>query len=127
MPDARVLIVDDEEELLETLIERLEIRGFSARGVRTGAEALEQVRQTPPDLVILDVKLKGEDGVTIMKQIKLINPNLPVLLLTGHMSKETSEEGLKAGAIDYIIKPIQIDDLIVKMREAIAVFADKGH
>jgi DNA-binding response OmpR family regulator len=121
----RILIVDDEEELTATLVERLDIRGFKAVAVQTGEEALGQVREAAFDVVVLDIKLKGEDGVDIMKQIKQIRNNLPVILLTGHMSKEASEEGLKAGAIDYVIKPIDIEDLIVRLREAVASFHPK--
>ena len=119
----KVLIVDDEEDLIVTLVERLEIRGFEAVAVQTGIEALEQIQNNPFDVVVLDIKLKGEDGVEVMKRIKQIKSNLPVILLTGHMSKETNEEGLKAGAIDYIIKPINIDDLIVKLQEAVALYS----
>jgi DNA-binding response OmpR family regulator len=119
----KILIVDDEEDLTTTLVERLHIRGFEAAAVQTGAEALGQVRNEHFDVVVLDIKLKGEDGVDVMKQIKLIKENLPVILLTGHMSKEANEEGLQAGAIDYIIKPIQIDDLIVKLREAVEAYS----
>ena len=119
----KVLIVDDEEDLIVTLVERLEIRGFEAVAVQTGKAALEQIQNNPFDVVVLDIKLKGEDGVEVMKHIKQIKSNLPVILLTGHMSKETNEEGLKAGAIDYIIKPINIDDLIVKLREAVALYS----
>lgn len=119
----RILIVDDEIELTTTLVERLEIRGFRAKAVQAGAEALEQVHNAAFDVVVLDIKLKGEDGVDVMKQIKRIRPNLPVILLTGHMSREASEEGIRAGAIDYIIKPIDIEDLIVKLREAVAAYS----
>ncbi len=119
----KVLIVDDEEDLIVTLVERLEIRGFEAVAVQTGKAALEQIQDNPFDVVVLDIKLKGEDGVEVMKHIKQIKSNLPVILLTGHMSKETNEEGLKAGAIDYIIKPINIDDLIVKLQEAVALYS----
>jgi DNA-binding response OmpR family regulator len=119
----KVLIVDDEEDLIVTLVERLEIRGFEAVAVQTGKAALEQIQNHPFDVVVLDIKLKGEDGVEVMKRIKQIKNNLPVILLTGHMSKETNEEGLKAGAIDYIIKPINIDDLIVKLKEAVALYS----
>ena len=118
----RVLIVDDEEDLVSTLVERLDIRDIDAVGVGTGREALDQVRTNTPDVVVLDVKLTGEDGVEIMKQIKQIHEELPVILLTGHMSKELSDEGLKAGAIDYIIKPIDIEALIEKMKEAVALY-----
>ena len=95
----KILIVDDELDLAATLVERLDIRGFGATAVETGDAAIEQVRQNRFDVVVLDIKLKGEDGVDVMKRIKQINAKLPVILLTGHMSKEANEEGLKAGAI----------------------------
>jgi len=119
----RILIVDDEADLITTLVERLELRGHAATAVQTGKEAIEQIRERNFDVVVLDIKLKGEDGVDVMKQIKQFNTNLPVILLTGHMSKEANEEGLKAGAIDYIIKPIAIDDLIAKLHEAVEAFS----
>ncbi len=118
----KILIVDDEVDLSTTLVERLGIRGFDAVAVETGAQALEQVRTNTFDVIVLDIKLKGEDGVDVMKQIKQIKENLPVILLTGHMSREANEEGLKAGAIDYIIKPIDIEDLVRKLREAVALY-----
>ena len=75
--------------------------------------------------MVLDIRMPGEDGVTIMKKIKEIHADLPVILLTGHMCKETSEAGMKAGAIDYIIKPVDIDLLIQKMKEAIALYENR--
>ena len=117
----KVLIVDDEVDLSATLVERLDIRGFDAIAVETGEQAMKQVRDNIFDVVVLDIKLKGEDGLDVMKQIKQVNKSLPVILLTGHMSKEANEEGLKAGAIDYIIKPIDIEDLIAKLKEAVAL------
>ncbi len=122
MDAIRVLIVDDEVELVETLVERLELRGYEPAGVHTGDEAVDRVKTEPYDVVVLDVKLRGESGVDVMKRIKQIKPDLPVLLLTGHMSQETSEECLKAGALDYLIKPIQIDRLIEKLNEAIRLY-----
>jgi len=122
MAEYRVLIVDDEEELVSTLVERMELRGLEAVGVTTGHEAVGLIERELFDVVVLDVKMPGEDGVEIMKRIKQIRSNIPVILLTGHMSIEASEEGLKAGAIDYIIKPINIDDLIGKMKEAISIY-----
>jgi len=117
----KVLIVDDEVDLSATLVERLDIRGFVAIAVETGEQAIAQIRDNIFDVVVLDIKLKGEDGLDVMKQIKQVHKSLPVILLTGHMSKEANEEGLKAGAIDYIIKPIDIEDLIAKLREAVAL------
>jgi DNA-binding response OmpR family regulator len=119
----KVLIVDDEVDLSGTLVERLDLRGFDAVAVQTGKQALDQIQHNKFDVVVLDIKLKGEDGVDVMKRIKQIKENLPVILLTGHMSKEANEEGLKAGAIDYIIKPIDIEDLIVKLHEAVAAYS----
>ena len=123
MSDIRALIIDDEFELISTLVERLEIRGIDATGVQTGAAALEKIAQQPFDVVVLDIKLKGESGVDVMKRIKEVRFDIPVLLLTGHMSKDTCDECMQAGAIDYIIKPIDIEDLIGKMREAIKVYS----
>ncbi len=116
----RVLIVDDEDDLLSTLVERLEFRGIETAGVQTGAQALAELEKREFDVVVQDVKLKGEDGVEVMKQIKQVRPNLPVILLTGHMSPESNREGLQAGATEYVLKPIDLEDLIGKMREAIA-------
>jgi DNA-binding NtrC family response regulator len=116
----RVLIVDDEEELLSTLVERLEFRGIDAVGVLNGTQALAEIGQREFDIVVLDVKLKGEDGVNLMKKIEKVRPNLPTILLTGHMSPGANKKGLQAGAADYVLKPTNLEDLIRKMKEAIA-------
>jgi len=113
-----ILLVDDETDLTTTLVERLFLRGFRATAVQTGDEALAEIRGNPFDVVVLDIKLKGEDGLDVMKKIKQIDRNIPVILLTGHMSKEASDEGFEAGAIDYVIKPIDIEEFISKMRKA---------
>ena len=84
----KILLVDDEVDLTTTLVERLDIRGFEATAVQTGDEALEEIRNGSYDVVVLDIKLKGEDGVDVMKKIRSIRANLPVVLLTGHMSQE---------------------------------------
>jgi DNA-binding NtrC family response regulator len=116
----RVLIVDDEDDLLSTLVERLEFRGIETVGVRTGKQALAKIMAQEFDVVIQDVKLKGEDGIEVMKLIKQARPKLPVILLTGHLSHESSREGIQAGANDYLLKPINLEDLIVKMQDAVA-------
>jgi two-component system OmpR family response regulator len=113
-----ILLVDDETDLTTTLVERLSIRGFLATAVQTGDEALAAIRGNSFDVVVLDIKLKGEDGLDVMKKIKQIDRQLPVILLTGHMSKEASDEGFEAGAIDYVIKPIDIEEFIIKLRKA---------
>ncbi len=116
----RVLIVDDEDDLLSTIVERLEFRGIETVGVQTGEQALAKIREQEFGVVVQDVKLKGEDGIEVMKLIKKLRPELPVILLTGHMSPESSREGIQAGATDYLLKPINLEDLIVKMQDAVA-------
>ncbi|MEK6536579.1 MAG: response regulator [Actinomycetota bacterium] len=120
MEQMRVLLVDDEEELVTTLVERLELRGHAAVGVLTGADAIARVKEQIFDVAVLDLRMPGEDGVEIMRRLKRICPGLPIILLTGHMSEGASERGMQAGADDYLIKPVDIDDLVVKLRQAVA-------
>ncbi len=119
MDNLRVLLVDDEEELVSTLVERLEIRGIEASAVLNGTEALERVNSEDFDVVVLDVRLKGEDGIEVMEEMQRRGLSIPVILLTGHMSEETSIKGLEAGAVDYVVKPVDIKVLIEKMRRAV--------
>lgn len=118
----RVLLVDDEEELVTTLSERLEIRGIEAKAVLNGTDALDLVRSEHFDVVVLDVRLNGENGIEVMKQIKDYNSSLPVILVTGHTCEETSEMGLEAGAVDYVCKPVDIEVLIAKMVESVDLY-----
>ena len=115
MAQVRVLIVDDEEELITALAERLEIRGFLPVTAFTGERAMELVRESAFDLVLLDIKMPGVDGLEVMRRMKREKPGLPVILLTGHLSKRTNVAGMNAGADEYLLKPIDIDDLLVKM------------
>lgn len=115
-----VLIVDDEEDFLETLTKRLNKRQVDATGAASGEEALEKLRQKMYDVIILDVKMPGGmDGIETLQEIKKIQPSAEVILLTGHASVETSVEGLKSGAFDYLLKPIKLDDLLKKVAQAI--------
>jgi len=115
-----VLIVDDEEDFLETIIKRLNKRQVDASGARSGEEALELLKEKTFDVIILDVKMPGGmDGIEALRKIKKIQPLAEVLLLTGHASVETSIEGMKLGAFDYLLKPIKLDDLLKKIAQAI--------
>ena len=118
MDELRVLIVDDEEELVSALVERLRLRGFDARGVTTGAQALADLETTACDVVVLDVKMPGLGGLEVIKRIKRERPRLEVVLLTGHGSSVSVEEGLEAGAFEYLMKPVKIDDLARILRSA---------
>ena len=116
----RVLIVDDEDELVNALEERLNLRGFQAKGVTTGAEALAYLTETPCDVVLVDVKMPGLGGLQLVKKIKEERPKLGVILLTGHGSAKDAEEGIKLGAFDYLMKPVKIDDLVRVLHSAAA-------
>jgi len=115
-----ILLVDDEEDFLETLTKRLEKRGIDVKGVRSGEEALEALKENPFDVIILDIKMPGGmDGIEALREIKKIQPLSEVILLTGHASVETSIEGMKLGAFDYLLKPIKLEDLLKKVAEAL--------
>ena len=119
MADIRVLIVDDEEELALTIAERLEIRGIKAQTISDGDLVLNLIKTDTPDVVVLDVMMPGIGGLEILKQIKSFDQNIPVILLTGYGSKERSIEGMNLGAFDYVLKPCNLDDLIIKIQEAV--------
>ncbi len=120
MADPKILIVDDEGELAYTLAERLDLRAFAATGVTSGDQALALLRQERFDAVVMDVKMPGTGGIEALKAIKEQQPALPVILVTGHGSRENAEEGLRLGAFRYLMKPVQIDDLVKLLREALA-------
>ncbi len=119
MSDIHVLIVDDEEELATTIAERLEIRGIRTQTVSDGDLALISIKTHTPDVVVLDIMMPGIGGLEILKQIKSLDQNIPVILLTGYGSKERSIEGMNLGAFDYVLKPCNLDDLIAKIQEAV--------
>jgi DNA-binding NtrC family response regulator len=112
MNPLRVLIVDDEEELVSALVERLNLRGFQAQGVTAGTEALDFLEDRECDVVLLDMKMPGLGGLEVIRRIKDRDPDLQVVLLTGHGSVKSVEEGMALGAFDYLMKPVKIDSLI---------------
>ncbi len=119
MDSFRVLVVDDEEDFLETVVNRLKKRNLDTVGVKSGEEAVEEIRKKPYDVVVLDIKMPGGmDGIETLREVKRIQPLVEVLLLTGHASVETSIEGMKLGAFDYLMKPIKLDELLLKLGEA---------
>jgi len=115
----RALVVDDEEDFLKTLVKRLHKRNIDTTGVPSGEEALEIMKKKLFDVVILDVKMPGGmDGIETLREIKKIQPLAEVILLTGHASVETSIEGMKLGAFDYLLKPIKLEELLTKLAQA---------
>jgi len=118
MAAIRVLIVDDEQELVSALAERLDLRGFDTHGVTDGATALERLRSEPFDVVLADVKMPGLGGLDLVRTINAERPGLPVVLLTGASSALDAASGSTLGAFDYLVKPVKIDDLVRVLRAA---------
>jgi two-component system OmpR family response regulator len=118
--DLRVLVIDDEEELVSTLVERMMLRGIEAFGALTAQEALRCLQEQDITVIILDVMMPGMDGLELLKKIKKMHPHIQVILLTGRGSEKESEIGIAEGAFDYLIKPIDIEELIQRMHEAVS-------
>lgn len=116
---ANVLLVDDEQAFVETMTKRLAKRGLEVRTANSGPEALRELEVWKhADVVVLDVKMPGMDGIDVLKQIKAGWPLVEVVMLTGHATVESAIEGMKLGAFDYLLKPCEIDDLMAKVRDA---------
>ena len=118
MDTIKVLLVDDETEFSETLIKRMKKRNVDITGVRSGEEALQKLDQGPIDVVILDVRMPGMDGIETLRVLKKRHPLIEVIMLTGHASVEVAVQGMEFGAFDYLMKPMQIDDLLYKIQDA---------
>ncbi len=119
MENFRVLVVDDETDFLETIIKRLHKRGLEAQGVPSGEAAIELMKERRFDVVLLDIKMPGGmDGIETFRELKKLQPLTEVIFLTGHATLESSVEGMKLGAFDYLIKPVKLDDLLPKLAEA---------
>lgn len=118
MDNFRVLIVDDEQDFLETIVKRLKRRKIDTTGVGSGKEAIRILQEQPFDVVVLDIRMPGMDGLETLKELKRTMPLTEVILLTGHASVESGMQGMQLGAFDYVMKPAEIDDLIEKVRQA---------
>lgn len=114
----RVLFVDDEEDLVSTVVERLQLRGIDATGAVRGQQALTLIEQQPFDAVLLDVRMPGLGGLEVIKQIKQGHPDLEVILLSGHGAREDVETGRRLGAFDYLQKPVDLEDVIAVLHRA---------
>jgi two-component system, OmpR family, response regulator len=118
MEGFRVLVVDDETDFLETIVKRLRKRKVEAVGLGSGEEALKYLETEHFDVVILDVRMPGLDGIETLKEMKRKRPLMEVIMLTGHASVESGMQGMQLGAFDYVIKPADFDELIEKIRQA---------
>lgn len=113
-----VLLVDDEEVFVQTLAKRLTLRRFNVYTATRRERVFETLTDNLIDIVLLDVKMPDLDGIEATREIKAAYPLLEVILLTGHASMEASLEGMKKGAFDYLLKPVNIDELVYKIEDA---------
>jgi DNA-binding NtrC family response regulator len=113
-----VLLVDDEVPFVETMTKRLSKRQLMVLSAYSGREALEKLEKNAVDVVILDVKMPGMDGIETLREIKKAHPLVEVIMLTGHATVETAVEGMRLGAFDYLMKPCEIEELLAKVDEA---------
>lgn len=114
----KVLVVDNEQEFASTLAARLQLRKIEAESVFSGAEALAAVPLFLPDVIILDLQMPDMSGLEVLSQVKTLDPSIEVILLTGHGSFDAGLTSMELGAFDYIIKPVDLTQLMDKITEA---------
>lgn len=114
----KLLVIDDEPDFLETIVKRLLKRQIDATGVDSGKEALRVLDEQSFDVVILDVRMPGMDGIETLKEIKKRSPLTEVIMLTGHGSIKSGIKGMELGAFDYVIKPADFEELFEKVNQA---------
>lgn len=114
----KVLLVDDEEEFVETLAERMRNRGMDVATSNTGGDALDLIDREPYDVVILDLQMPGMDGLEALARIKRRQPDIQVVLLTGHATVEKGVEAMKRGALEFLEKPVDLTTLAEVIRKA---------
>ena len=118
MENIRLLLVDDEEEFLRTITKRLKKRGLVPEQAGTGEECLSILEKRPMDVVVLDVKMPGMNGIETLHHIKEKYPKIEVIMLTGHATTQDGVDGIKTGAFDFLTKPIELDHLLSKIKQA---------
>ena len=118
MEKLKLMLVDDEERFLSTTQKLIKKKGNDVLTATSGGEAIDKLSRHDVHVVILDVKMPGLDGIATLKWIKQLHPLIEVIMLTGHATVESAVDGLKSGAYDYLMKPVDIDDLLEKAEEA---------
>jgi two-component system, OmpR family, response regulator len=114
-----ILLVDDEVEFVSTLAERLELRGINARVAYDGESALKAVAENEPQVMVLDVMMPGIKGLDVLQRVREERPEVRVILLTGQGKTRDGIEGMRYGAFAYMMKPLDLEELIRTLSEAI--------
>jgi DNA-binding NtrC family response regulator len=118
MSKIKVLLVDDEEAYVKTLAERMEMRDVGSRVALSGEEALQMLEDESPDVMVLDLRMPGIDGMEVLRRVKKMYPQLEVIIMTGHGSDKDEAEARRLGAFDYLQKPVDINELMEVVRRA---------
>ena len=116
----RLLLVDDEKDFVNILSKRIKRRHIDVTKAFSGAEAIQALRAQEFDVAVLDLKMEEMDGIETLKVLKIMDPRLAVIMLTGHGSAEAAEQGIRMGAYDYLTKPCELEELLEKIMEAYA-------
>lgn len=115
--EIKILLVDDEKQFVDTLAERLAMRGFSARVAYDGPQALKAVEE-PTDVIVLDLRMPGMDGFEVLRSVKKSNPQVQVIILTGHGGDAEEQTAYRMGVYNFLKKPMDIDELLNSIRMA---------
>jgi UDP-3-O-[3-hydroxymyristoyl] N-acetylglucosamine deacetylase len=121
LPQERILVVDDEANIVSSLKEILSDEGYNVSEAKDGLNALDMIRSDPPDLLLLDVWVPGMDGIEVLKTVKTYHPEIEVLVMSGHGTIDTAVKATKLGAFDFIEKPFSMDSLIQSVKNALAL------
>ena len=114
----KLLLVDDEKGFADVIAKRMSKRDIDVTKAYSGTEALQAIRKADFDVAVLDLKMEDMDGIEILNIFKKMDPDLAVIMLTGHGSEEAARDGIKFGAFDYLTKPCDLEELLAKIREA---------
>jgi len=121
----KVLLVDDEKDFIESLAERLQLRDFDVTTALNGIDAINLVQEKDYDVIVLDVKMPGKDGIETLKEIKKTTQLSQIIMLTGNATVESAIQGMKLGAYDYIMKPTVTEDLIALINKAYKIVEEQ--
>ncbi len=118
MKEIKILLVDDEEEFVKSLAERIKLRELGTDVAKNGEQALRMVQDEVPDVMVLDLKMPGIDGLEVLRRVKKAYPSVEVIILTGHGSEKDEKAARRLGAFDYLQKPVEIDSLVKNIKRA---------
>ncbi len=118
-PALRLLLVDDEEHFVDVMAKRLRRRGVEVTTALSGGDALRLLRGNEFDVMLLDLKMEDLSGLDVLKMVRVLAPELPVIMLTGHGSDQAAQEGATYGATEYLLKPCDLETLLDKLRQVV--------